>query len=527
MSSPSFYTGAGNFLSAIQGGVDPRTGLFTVNLPLVNLRSGDLAGPGLNLALRYSPLSDRDDGFGRGFTFNLTRYDIIERRLHLSTGESYPVSSGGTKVRQHKLRNFITETQDGYISRVIHKSGLVEELVRYGFAAVTGRITTPDGRSLSLQWDWNSRGAGIRLSAVTEYRNGQTTTLCSINYSDNPEQTATFSVLPDDPDSGYKMIFSVRDGVLRSMTSHVADPALTWTFSYDTVLSDPLPCYLTLIRHPTGMKESVTYPDDGRAFFPDGVDLPALPRVSIHYLSPGNGQPVTETHWTWTEENYLGRNSPGRSWSDWTPETDLMLDILSPDYYYGSTAKIMDGVALSTVIRRYNNFHQLVSESTLRDGKTHTVATDYLARSRATMDELPLQYQMPLQQVESWEADRRSRYRVTRWRYDGAGNLVKEWSPDGTITEYAWYHPQGEGDDCPADPYGFKRWLKRKKVSPRRIHGDEVNTYTRHYWKKLNSLSGDGYAVLPDREVTTTVLPARGACEPGSAIRITATLRTS
>jgi len=523
MSSSSFYTAAGNFLSAIQGGVDPRTGLFTVNLPLADLRSGNLAGPGLKLALHYSPVSDRDDGFGRGFALNLTRYDIRGRRISLSTGESYPVSNSGSAVRQRKLRNFITESQDGCISRVIHKSGLVEELVRYGFQAVTGRITTPEGRSLSLLWDQNSRGAGVRLSAVTEYRDGLTRTLCRVNYSDNPEQAATFSVLPDDPVSGYDTVFCVRRGVLRSVTSYATDPDMTWVFNYDLIdpwnIENPKLRYLISITSPAGLEESVVYPHTGGASFPDGVGLPPLPQVSTHTVQPGNGQPVVETRWTWTEENYLGRNAPGRDFSRWDPDTDLLLDVLTRGYTYGSVARLMDqtgGQVLRTVTRRYNNFHQIKSESTLQDGRTYTVGTDYPAMAGVTVAEQPLSYHLPIQQTETWIAKGLLRERVTRWKYDGTGNLIKEWAPDGTITEYAYYHADGEGEECPADPHGFRRYLKRKKVMPRRIEGDEVNTYTRHYWKKLSSLTGDGYVVLPDREEVTTVLPDKKQKDNGT-----------
>lgn len=107
MSSPSFYSAAGNFISAIKSGVNPRTGLFNVSLPLISLRTGDLAGPGLALNLSYSPLSSEDEGFGRGFTLNLSRYDSRARKLYLSTGEEYRISSSGNAVIQQRFRNFI------------------------------------------------------------------------------------------------------------------------------------------------------------------------------------------------------------------------------------------------------------------------------------------------------------------------------------------------------------------------------------------------------------------------------------
>ncbi len=105
MKSPSFYSQAGNFISATLGGVDPRTGLFNLSLPLVNLHSAKLAGPALALSLQYSPLSSDNEGFGRGFALNLTRYNLPARKLTLSTGEEYRVSSSGTVVKQ---KNSIT-----------------------------------------------------------------------------------------------------------------------------------------------------------------------------------------------------------------------------------------------------------------------------------------------------------------------------------------------------------------------------------------------------------------------------------
>jgi hypothetical protein len=64
MSDSTFYSQAYNFVSAFQGGVDPRTGLMTFNFPLGTLRNFDGNGPGLALRLVYSPQNQSD-------TFNL------------------------------------------------------------------------------------------------------------------------------------------------------------------------------------------------------------------------------------------------------------------------------------------------------------------------------------------------------------------------------------------------------------------------------------------------------------------------
>jgi RHS repeat-associated protein len=506
MSSPSFYTSAGNFIDAIQGGVDPRTGLFTVNLPLMNLRSGDLAGPALALALRYSPLASVNQGFGRGFSLNLTRYDITGRRLHLSTGEEYSISNSGNRVLQQRFRNFIFEHIDGTTFRVVHKSGLVETLARFGSVAYTTGIADPCGRELHLEWSWSKTLA--RLAQVFEIKNGTRNVLCRMTYPDDGN-TTTFSLLPDGAGAGYDVIFNLDEGVLKSVTSHADTPERVWTFTYDKAnpfITKWQPGFLTGITFPTGLRESVVYPSSFGMSFPDGVGLAPLPCVTRHDVDPGGGQPVVTTLWEWTEENYLGRNAPNRDFSHWQPDTDLMLEILSPGYVYGSTAKILDAAGrrvVCLVTRRYNNFHQQLSESTLRDGKTYTVSTDYLARSGATMAEQPPQYLLPERRTETWKDSTGARTRITRWQFDGAGNPVREWAPDGTLTEYVYYHAQGE-TDCPADPHGFTRYLKYKKVTPCSIRGDEVTTVTEHYWKKLDNLSGEGYAIVPGCVTETT-----------------------
>lgn len=517
--SSSFYTGASNFLSAIQGGVDPRTGLFNVNLALANLRSGDLAGPGLALALHYSPLSDRNDGFGRGFALNLSHYDRQKRKLYLSSGESYSISSSETTVLQQKLKNFLFKKTDGPSAtyQVIHKSGLTEILTMLDSGAYTTRIKDALGRWLGLSWEW--AGTKHRLSGVYEIKGGKNSPLCSVSYSDNPERAVTFSVLPGDPEAGYDMVFCIRDGEFRSVTSHADTPALVWSFTYGD--PDPKwPRYLTGMVSPTGLKQEVLYAYAGSrsARFPDGIGLPSLPRVFGHTLSPGGGQPDVLTHWDWTEENYLGRNLPGHH-EQWQPDKDLalMLELL-PGYVYGSTENILgaDKRVIRKVTRRYNNYHLQVSESTLRDGKTYSVTTEYHALPGATSDEQPPQYQLPRRQTETWQTDSDTRTSVTQWQFDASGNLLAEQLPDGAAVEYLYYPARGESNNCPPDPHGFVRWLKLKVVLPPRIYGDEVRTRTWHYWKKMDRLSEEGDAVLLDHIEATTVLPGREPGEKGT-----------
>lgn len=498
--SSSFYTGASNFLSAIQGCVDPRTGLFNVNLPLVNLNSCNLAGPVLSLSLQYSPLSFINIGFGRGFSLNLTRYDSVSRRLMLSTGEEYRISSSGTAIKQKKFRNFIFERIDVNNYRIVYKSGLIEYLRRYDSVFIPVRIAGTDGRS--LRFSWEVRDAQPCLSKIWD---DNATVLCEITYPVEKTGTTRLAVLPGKTESSYNITFSFTDSLLVSVTSSAEDKPLTWRFEYTDVGSGNATRAITRVTSPTGQYEEVLYHITKGMAFPDiSGALPALPCVARHTLNPGGGQSVIVTEWDWTENNYLGRNSNIKAW---TNDTDHMLHVLDPEYRYGSTERWIDAKTsnvLGTVTRSYNGYHLLVSESTLREGKTYTISTEYYARHSATFDEQPDHFALPKSKLESWKDSSGSRTRVIRWEFDESGNPIKRVAPDGTITKCIYYPSGGEGDACPADPHGFTRYLKRRTITPPRLTGKEPATISDHTWKKRDDLYKENYTVVTDR-ITETI----------------------
>jgi len=491
MTSPSFYTRAGNFLSAAQGSVDPRTGLFNASLSLLNLRAGDLSGPALALTLGYSPLSPADDGFGRGFSLNLTRYDTVSQRLMLSSGEQYSVSSGGTVIRQKKFRNVIFKKVDDKNYQVIHKSGLTEYLSRFGSVFVPVRIAGADSRS--IRFSWAEQENRMRLVKAWD---DNAVVLCEADYSAEKEGTTTLTVLPGDTVSGYTITFTLTGTMLTRVVSSAGDTPLAWRLEYSPVISNRL---LTGITSPEGGRETVAYHATRQMGFPDAAGpFPSLPCVEKHSLIPGAGQPDIVTVWEWTENNHLGKNAAHPSWDK---DTDPMLHALKPDYFYGSVARVRDtgtGYSLSETTRRYNGYHLLVSESTLRNGKRHTLSTEYHAQPGGTFNEQPEHFMLPTTVRETWSDSTGVRKSMTQYQFDASGNLLWHHAPDGTVTTYAYYPAGGEGDACPADPYGFTRYLKAESVVFPRIVGDEDSVVAVHTWKKRNDLTSEGYTVVPD-----------------------------
>lgn len=502
MQSPSFYSQAMNFISAKKGGVDPRTGLFNVSLPLVNLHSNALTGPALTLTLQYSPLSSVNEGFGKGFALNLTRYDAVSRRLVLSSGEEYRISSSGVSVKQQKFRNFIFRQINTDTYQVIHKSGLTETLIWRGNAYVPVTINAPDGRKINLTWLTSSI-----LPRLVSVKDDYDTELLSINYPDEQVATTKLNVLPQDTESGYQVIFKFTNARLVMATRLAGVSQDKWIFDYDDVGQGRDFRVISGVMSPTGLKETVTYYPDRGMVFPYETPLPSLPCVGRHVLSPGGGQSQTVTLWEWSQKNYLGHGVVPRSGQHrWEVDTDHMLDMLHQDYFYSSVAKILNdegNAVVSTVTRDYNCYHLLLNESTVRHGKIYSVATEYHAKPGAAFDEQPSQYALPVSQTESWEDDSGSRKRVTLMQFDEAGNPLRLRAPDGSEILYRYYPPDGV-KDCPPDPHGFTRYIKSKRLIPRKVSDDEPVTFLDYTWKKLDALSGVGYAVVADEMTETT-----------------------
>lgn len=493
MSSPSFYTAAGNFIDSVQGGVDPRTGTYNIKLPLINVSSGSLAGPLLTLSLSYSPLSQQEEGFGKGMSLNLTRYDVSSRLLILSNGEKYPISSSGSRVREIKGKDFLFR-MEGDNHKVIYKSGFVDFLGRFGNVFVTERLMSPNGRN--IQFFWKELGGRPALARVID----DSGTLLNITYPTASINATTVTVLPDNADSGFNLNFDFSDELLSDVTIETGILSMAWRFMHGDIGPARLKAIVGIIS-PLGSKEIVSYfPDRGMAF-PDKAGRAVQPCVHQHTLIPGGDRSGLVTTWEWTPENYLGK---GASIKEWKPDVDAMMETLLPQFRYGSTAKIREegnDAILRSVTYEYNSYHLQVSETTTSKGRKYSRTTEYYASYGMRFEEQPAQFRRPKLQTESWSADgSASRTLTTRWVYNSADNLVSQMTPDGTTTNYVYYPHVGDDRACPKDMYNFACYLKSTEVIPPRIKGDESTTVTTITWKKLMGLfESDGlYMLVPD-----------------------------
>lgn len=492
ISSSTTHSNAFNFLGFMQGQVDPRTGQYTLGIELPKIIGNDLIGPTLPLRLGFSPLNLDDAGFGKGWSLNLSQYDLDTRTLSLITGENFRVTSDTVKparIDEQKLVSFEFYKDDEANYRVVHRSGMIEHL----------RVLTSNGRRVAmphrmyaqsghwLELDY-TRPEHLTQDCLSSIRDATGKRLLWLEYASLNQ---------------YKVHLPPGDGAdgkaLSTYTVKLADRLVTevelpeslgnWELEY---LNDPSTQNTTCLRRvrtPTGNIETLAYDPDGHRL-PDGAPMARLPRVESHEIDPGFGQPKMLTGFTYSAENFMGANSG----MPWTPGEDTLYKVPnSASYFYESTqTQALDGQVIRKVFSQYNRYHLLKLHRTEQFG---TVAQPEAAPTAEPVEDWHIQetetvyhedlqvgfalqpryYQMAKYAIERWRMKSNSnklRQEVTYTAFDVDGNQVLELQPNGVCTVSEYYAKEGEANDdtahtgCPADPQGFVRSPKRRIVYP-------------------------------------------------------------
>ncbi|WP_353100978.1 RHS repeat-associated core domain-containing protein [Myroides odoratus] len=467
-----FFTQSQNFIGSQQTGIDPRTGAFTLNLPLATLNANYGMGPEVSLSLASSSLNQADEGFGIGFGLPFTTYDYQNQLLRLSTGEQYLVEDdsddyqGELVVKQKKLNNFIFERfngdddQEGYY-KVTYKSGLVEILdspsSSYSIKN-TVSIQTYEGHAVYLKW----MGDNARLISIADDHH----TLVEISYFDL--NAPVVSVFPGEEEA-YEIQFTLGNGKLEEVKQ--VQENYTW-FLYYTAQG-----FIKEIKHPTGLIETIEYQFDVFRFPDDRY--PALPAATKHRLSPGNGQPDLVSSYSFTPNNYLGYQSGLEFESD----RDNLYTVMS-GYVYGSTVEQTQGNLTIETERTYNSYHLNTREVTTfhssNEVKSIQVDLEYYAIIGIPFEYQPNQFQLVKEKTTTWRDSNGTRQEVHLTEFDTDGNPTLEIQPNGSQTTMTWYDADGERG-CPAEPHGFVRFLKESITIPNQDDYDtpiQMESYT-------------------------------------------------
>ncbi|VVP61574.1 hypothetical protein PS870_06376 [Pseudomonas fluorescens] len=473
-----FFSQASNFVSAVSGQVDPRTGIYGININAGHLVANNLMGPALPLTLSYSPMNTANVGLGVGVSFGMSTYegDSQSGMLTLGSGERYRVESGA--VQQKKLDSFRFDLSG---NRIFHKDGGIEILKKMGKVSVPCQIFNSTGHSITLTWGRDSRDNVVLTSVTDETCDPVTkvnTTLLFVTYSSTQ---VDMQVLPG-RDEGYNVSLYLRNNYHLTKVTSDADapgsdkPALSWAIEYTNMpnTGSGWGLWATSLTLPGGLVETVQYQQ--AQCFPDGSGLLPLPRAVRLSTADSTGT-LSKTTYAYKDRNFLGFGS-GISGTNWKKNLDNLYNA-STSYRYGSTQTHTDEAGGTTVITRtYNNYHLLVSQTstiTLINQKcTTTQAIEYHIDPSKTFEGQSRQYQLPKTRTTTWSQGDQSRSEKTITKFDDSGNplfqsivsidAAQQETPIQTKTEWEYYDSKGEAG-CPAEPNGFTRFIKTMTVT--------------------------------------------------------------
>lgn len=501
--SSYFYSQAGNFTSAVSGGVDPRTGQYSVNINLGHVAANNLLGPSIPLVLSYSPMNQTNIGFGIGFSFGLSTYDRGMAMLSLSDGSKYPISDSGSSVsiKQNKLQNLSFQISDDESSyKIIHKDGTIELLDgpnRGGHIKLTQMIVSPHCHLVQIGWDFTQEQP--RLSQIVD-ENG--TYLLMVEYQSQSQTVIT--VFPgkntEITTEGYKITLDFQDEYLMKISSDALnDDSLVWTLEYFTPESSigSWGRWLHKMTAPGGRVEDATYIYNDGHRFPEAATKMAstrVPYVTQYQVSTPGAEATTHSYDYYAHNstsNYLGYGCNVNSWS---ADEDILYYCDDSNFRYSSveTYNDSDGQTI-TVSRKYDSFHLLRETVSQREKAAVTTDMDYYAILGAGFDRQPPNFQFLKNKTVTWSTAVNDdgpvlpcTSKITTTAYDDYGNLLsseQKMQYAGSIfslgtTEYEYYDANGEtydentGFGCPPDSNAFNvannipNFLKKTTTTP-------------------------------------------------------------
>ncbi|MGG1943890.1 hypothetical protein AB1286_03670 [Trinickia sp. NRRL B-1857] len=479
MTSPTFVTQATNFLSAISGAVDPRTGLYGVSINLGKFSGNRGLGPSLPLSLRYSPLNQIDFGLSRGFKFDTSAYrrsqSGVPAALLLSTGEQYGVqeTSGDVFLRQHPLKSLTFKTQRNQKGEVIgyliaHKSGALEFLGAGSNICLPYKIYTAAGHWLNFKWVENQD-----VPKLQWVKDEKGTTLLSATYS---TLGATFEILPGNTTEGYRVEFNFQAGSLANLVAKGSDNAkMQWSFDRHSVGDGSWGVWITGMTAPGGYSENAFYPESGGHQWPQGAPYRApMPYANRFERDPGGGQPKVVSTYSFSARNYLGAAS-GKNWD--SSQDTLMSGPFDASYQYSCIETQVHGQGTNrhdtNIERLYNAYHLQVREKTTCGLVTQLIETDYDIKPNTFLEKQPPYYQMPVKKATTWDNGQgATTIETVKSEWDDWGNPLKRTDPDGAITQWTYYYGAANAPDdphCPRDPNGFVRFARWMRVDPTKV----------------------------------------------------------
>lgn len=467
------YSQGFNFNGFLQKGVDARTGQYTCAIDLYEAPVQARNCPSFKLSLNFSPLSTQNIGLGKGWSFNLPSYDHRQtnRMVNLSTGESYRVMETSSSIftTDQKLKSSIIKKIDNFTYQVAYKSGQVETLSNENDLydrAILKQLYASTGRPLSFTY--SPFGETPRLQTIQQ----GSEVLLEVKYGDSQVEIIK---APNTSEAASFTLIQRNDQL-----TEVSLPwtGASWKFEYQ---SFGQMVHLSRVDSPSGLVEEIYYKEQGHRL-PTGAPQYAIPYVISHTESPGTAQPAITTTYSYSDYNFLAFGS-SFNWTDGEDNLYLTRD----EYQYTSTVQIEGGTETKNT---YNKFHLLIKSEQQKNTKQVIQSITYHAVPYATFEDQPAQYQLPKTVETTWKdaASQASRTETSQHSFDEWGNPTEDIKSNGIKTNRVYYPPTGEGANCPADPHGFQRYIKKELVAP--THGPGPTRSENYTYTQLPTVTG-------------------------------------
>ena len=454
----SLHSNAFNFLSFLEGGVDPRTGQYTLQMALPSVQANNLAGPELNIRLGFDPFTQMDIGLGAGWAINLSQVNTLGKgQLRLSSGERYGLTAEGADGEYHMEERKLPVCRlfkEGTGYRLVHRNGTVEQLrvpAAGGSLALPHTLEAPTGHRLHFTYQGYEGQA--RLHQV---RDDTQRLLLSIDVSAS-------SVMYTFPAEGQAapVTFTAELNPQRLLERLVlpTTPVSSWRMTYRDLFG--YNCLAT-VHTPVGCSETIEYDDRGHGV-PGSDSSLRLPRVRKLSLAAGSGQPEQVITYDYSNENFLGYGSV----NEFLEEEDNLYRA-AWQYTYSSTETHSKGSVERKIERLYNSLHLLAEEKTTQNGHVHTVTTDYHWQPGAAFSSQPTVCQLPKTVTTQWRVEGEPAVREEKVAtvFDVEGNLARQEANTGVVTSFTYYPGNEDRPGCPKDPHGFTRYEETRTVEP-------------------------------------------------------------
>lgn len=533
LNASDIHTQGNNFLSAVQTGVDPRTGQFNLAISIPLGQANALGGPIWSFVLTFNALrSQVNEGFGLGWSL---QYSHLHREgefwtLALSTGEQFAVDldssdmtpGGRWAFHDLKLESMqVSLSTDSQSIQILYKTGDIEILKRpdnTGPHYVLHEMRSPEGHRLYFDWTVNNE-----IYLLTDVRD-ENRTLMTYNLSSDE-----LILEPNSTEETTIQFIQNNDQLSFLLLPEISEP---FGFRYDSIQVGNQSMLLPGdIKNPLGATDSVNWSRNLESShrLPKGAPLTFIPRVLTWLHSDGPDSVSLLHKYDWGDDrNYLGGSSSQEF--DWVRGRDTLY-LLTSRYEYSCTETQISGdtevlqwlqatlalrekhpqlvgdALLSTlsqtgilatetsITRTWDRHHLLLREVTLT-GKCQTTretiyGVDY---EKHWIDQIP-QCQLPHLVSVTYDdlLTGRTLSEETEYEYDHFGN-VRRFRMPSQVEEVSDYYPSaGETPGCPPDPFGRIRFLKCKIITPDPdCAGSAPVLCTRYQYESLPSLvAGD------------------------------------